>query len=425
MSTLTKLRERLAEPPPGPFRPGFWHSPLRGPWLTSLLGTILIPAILIIALTGLISQDAYHPELGANDLAHPSTDIGPLIQFPTSFPSWTYAFTQGLHVTVGLITIPLLLAKLWSVIPKLFEWPGVRNAAHAIERLSLLLLVGGALFEFGSGVLDVENYYPWHFNFVRAHYYGAWVFFAAFLVHVVIKLPTVVRAYRTRGLMRQLRDGLPEPYEPGGLAPLAPAAPTISRRGLLATIGGASLAVLIANVGETIGGPLRRLALLAPRGGSQGSGPNDFPVNRTAAVAGVTPELAGARWRLTLTGPRTVSLTRAQLQAMPQHTHELTIGCVEGWSSTQTWTGVRLADLAVLAGARAGASMTTHSIQTIGPFGHATLSAEQVSDPRALLALSVNGVPLSPDHGYPARVIVPGAPGVHNTKWVEAMDFSA
>ena len=39
-------------------------------------------------------------------------------------------------------------------------------------------------------------------------------------------------------------------------------------------------------------------------------------------------------------------------------------------------------------------------------------------DPDALLALKVNGADLSPDHGYPARIIVPALPGVHNTKWV-------
>ena len=171
-------RRELEEPPPGPFRPGFWRSPLRGPWLTSLLGTLLAPAIVIMALTGLISHDAYHPELRGNATISPAHDIGVLLQFPTSGPSWIYALTQGLHVTVGLITIPLLLAKLWSVIPKLFQWPAVRSAANAIERLSLLLLVGGALFEFATGVLNIQYYYAWHYNFVTAHYWGAWVFFA-------------------------------------------------------------------------------------------------------------------------------------------------------------------------------------------------------------------------------------------------------
>ena len=37
----------------------------------------------------------------------------------------------------------------------------------------------------------------------------------------------------------------------------------------------------------------------------------------------------------------------------------------------------------------------------------------------------MNGVDLSLDHGYPARVIVPANPGVHNTKWVAKISFEA
>ena len=217
----------MREPPPGPFRPAFWRSPLRGPWLTSFLGTLLGPLIVVIAATGLISHDAYYPDLGSNATIDPAHDIGVLFHLPASGPSWTYALTQGLHVTIGLITVPVLLAKLWSVIPRLFAWPAVRSAAQLLERASLLLLVGGALFEFATGILNIQNFYPWHFGFVRAHYYGAWVFFAAFALHVAVKLPVVVRTYRERGWLRPLRDDLahtrPEPPEPDGLAPVAPA----------------------------------------------------------------------------------------------------------------------------------------------------------------------------------------------------------
>jgi DMSO/TMAO reductase YedYZ molybdopterin-dependent catalytic subunit len=430
---LSTLRDRLREPPSGPFRPTFWRSPLRGPWLTSFLGTLLLPAILIIVLTGLISHDAYHPELAGNALVDRAEDIGPLIQLPASWPAWIYALTQGLHVTIGLITIPLLLAKLWSVIPKLFQWPAVRNAANALERVSLLLLVGGGLFEFATGVVNIQDYYPFHFQFVVAHYYGAWVFFAAFVLHVTVKMPTVLRAYRERGVLKPLRDDLlhtrPEPADdPTGLAPVAPATPTLSRRGLLGLVGGASLTILVLNVGESIGGPFRRLALLAPRGRVFGTGPNDFQINQTTAAAGITPEMIGSHWRLSLGfGPDVVSLTRAELEAMPQHSYELPIACVEGWSTTQHWTGVRLSNLALRAGVPPGAAatVTSESIQPSGSFRGATLSTEQVADQRSLLALYVNGVELSPDHGYPARVIAPGVPGVHCTKWVATMRFSA
>jgi DMSO/TMAO reductase YedYZ molybdopterin-dependent catalytic subunit len=46
-----------------------------------------------------------------------------------------------------------------------------------------------------------------------------------------------------------------------------------------------------------------------------------------------------------------------------------------------------------------------------------------VNDPESMLALRVNGADLSRDHGYPARVIIPDAPGVHCTKWVNRIIF--
>jgi DMSO/TMAO reductase YedYZ molybdopterin-dependent catalytic subunit len=55
--------------------------------------------------------------------------------------------------------------------------------------------------------------------------------------------------------------------------------------------------------------------------------------------------------------------------------------------------------------------------------GHAILSAGQIMNPDSLLAFRVNGAELSADHGYPARVILPGSPGVHNIKWVTKMTF--
>ena len=48
-----------------------------------------------------------------------------------------------------------------------------------------------------------------------------------------------------------------------------------------------------------------------------------------------------------------------------------------------------------------------------------------MADARSLLALQVGGEDLALDHGYPARIIVPALPGVHNTKWVGALTFRA
>jgi DMSO/TMAO reductase YedYZ molybdopterin-dependent catalytic subunit len=400
---------------------------LRGPWLTSVFGSVLLVGLPVIILTGLLSYIAYGPQFGQ---AIPK-DVGwlklPDFDWP-SRPSWIYRLTQGVHVGLGLIIIPVVLAKLWSVMPRLFSWPPLRSIAQLLERLSLLMLVGGVIFELATGVLNIQYDYIFGFSFYTAHYFGAWIFIAGFAMHVLIKFPTMVTALRSRSFRAVLRtsraDTRPEPPDAAGLVATDPAPPTVSRRGALGLVGGGGLFVAVLTVGQTVGGVTRRGALLLPRGRSRGDGPNDFQVNRTAAAAAITPAETGADWRLNVRGPSgPILLSRAALEAMPQHTAELPIACVEGWSTTQSWSGVRLGDLAALAGLSHPARASVRSLERAGAFNHAVLQANQVRHPDSLLALRVNGVDLSPDHGYPARIIVPGLPGVHNTKWVRSIEF--
>ncbi|MGB0119939.1 MAG: molybdopterin-dependent oxidoreductase [Solirubrobacterales bacterium] len=417
------------EPPPGPTRPETWRSPLRGPWLSSILGSALLPLILICAGTGFLSHAAYNPALGDNSF-FPSGGIGINIYFfswPT-VPPFLYAVTQGLHVTSGVIAIPLLFAKLWSVMPKLFEWPPLKSVSHLLERISLALLVGGALFLLFTGLLNTQLYYPWKFSFVPSHYYAAFVFLAALALHVALKIPTIRKAYRERGVVKPLKDDIAhttaEPYVEGSTTPLKPARATISRRAMLGMVGAASLGAGFMMASQVIGGPLRKFALLAPRGREINDGPNGFQINKTAASVGIGAEETGPDWRLTLAGGKEVKLSRDELLAMPQYTYSLPIACVEGWSTTQSWTGVRLKDLAVAAGAAGASEVLVESMQEAGSFNKATLSSGQIDDDKSLLALKVNDVDLSLDHGFPARVIVPAMPGVHCTKWVSSMKFS-
>lgn len=425
---LDRWVRRVAEhPPPGPFRAGFWRSPLRGPWFTAVLSAALLPGITLMFLTGLASYAAYNPNLApVNDTTPGKGLLGSWLPGWPAGPSWLYWVNQGVHVTLGLVLIPIVLAKLWSVLPKLFEWPPARSVVHLLDRASLLLLVGGAVFELVTGVMNIQYYYAWPFGFYQAHYYGAWVFIAAFVVHVAFRLGRVVTALRTRSLRRELRTPLSqtvaEPLDPDHLVSPDPAPASISRRGALGMVALSSLALLGLSVGQAIGGAARSTALLAPRGMDLGAGPTDFQVNKTAAMAGIGP--VDDSWRLALRGAVSQTLSRAQLLALPQHTARLPIACVEGWSTgVQTWTGVRLADLADRVGAAPGAALLVESLQQSGGFGAATLSAGQVRAADALLALRVNGADLSLDHGFPARIVVPAIPGVHNTKWVTRMTF--
>ncbi|MGH3886391.1 MAG: molybdopterin-dependent oxidoreductase, partial [Pseudonocardiaceae bacterium] len=186
MTALRRWISRAAEhPPPGPFRAGFWRSPLRGPWFTAVLGAALLPGITLLFLTGLASYAAYNPNLApGNDTTPDKGLLGSWLPTWPAGPSWLYWVTQGVHVTLGLVLIPIVLAKLWSVLPKLFEWPPARSITHLLERASLLLLVGGAVFELVTGVMNIQYFYAWPFSFYQAHYYGAWVFMSAFVVHV-------------------------------------------------------------------------------------------------------------------------------------------------------------------------------------------------------------------------------------------------
>jgi DMSO/TMAO reductase YedYZ molybdopterin-dependent catalytic subunit len=419
-----------AEPPPGPARPGFWRSPIRGPWLTATLGIVLLIGFPLVFVTGILSHAAYMPQLGNNDVL--PRDLGlqfVKVDWPTN-PVWLYALNQGLHVTVGIVLVPVLLAKLWSVIPKLFAWPPAPNAAEVLTKLANLLLVGSAFFQLATGIANIQLWYPWQFNFVVAHFYGGWVLIFSIALHVAIRMPKVRAAMRTNKDLKPLRTSLqdtrPEPYEPGGLVSPNPAPATISRRGVVGLVGAASGALLVTTVGQSVGGPLRELAVLAPRGESLFTdGPNGFAVNKTAEVARVTKEMVGGAYVLELTaGERgRLQLDRGSLLRLPQHTYSLPIACVEGWSTTQTWTGVRLRDLGALVGADPDHVLHVGSLQPAGAFRQTTLSVDQARADKSLLALKVNGVDLSMDHGFPARIIVPALPGVHNTKWVNRLDW--
>ena len=417
----------MAREPIGPFRREVWRSPVRGPWLTSVFGAVLLVGIPVEFITGLLSYAAYDPRLGRNDQTSHHGILGFYLFNWVTSPSWLYRLNQGIHVGLGLVLVPVVLAKLWSVIPRLFSWPPAASVAKAFERLTLLLLVGGIVFEMVTGIMNIGYDYAFKFSFYTGHFFGAWIFIAGFVSHVALKLPLMWRSLRTRRLRDELTIDVARTVVEAAdsdLVAVNPGPATISRRGVLALVAGSSAAVAVFTVGQTVGGWTRTVALLAPRGRSYGSGPNDFQVNITAATAGIRAAETDDTWRLEVVGVRTVSFSRAELLAMPLHTEDLPIACVEGWSTVQRWTGVPLRHLIALAGVPDPDQATVISLQKGGAFSRATLDGSQVTAAQSILALKVNGAELSADHGYPARMIIPSAPGVHNTKWVRRIELT-
>ena len=315
-------------------------------------------------------------------------------------PAGLYRVTQGLHVLTGIAAVPLLLAKLWAVFPRLVQWPPVTSFAHAVERVSLIPLVAGALFQLWTGLANIDLWYPLPSFFPTTHYWVAWITIGALLVHIGAKWTT------TRVALS--RSAVPDEAQ----------APSSGARRRFLTAVGATSGLLVATVaGQTIT-PLRGLALLAPRRPDLGS--QGFPVNKSARSAGVIETAVSADYRLRVTGrvARALTLTAAELEAWPRHDAVLPIACVEGWSTSRRWSGIRLRDLLHAAGAPSGSTVSVHSLEGGGLYAVSEVDAAQADDPDTLLALQVDGATLSLDHGHPLRLIGPDRPGVMQTKWV-------
>jgi DMSO/TMAO reductase YedYZ molybdopterin-dependent catalytic subunit len=372
-------------------------STLRDERLTARIGTWLGLMFGLCFLTGLVSHWYY-----LNDAPF----------FPPTRPVWGYRLNQGVHLLSGIAAIPLLLVKLWSVYPKLFgEIPFGRPRALLLdlaEKASIAVLVAASVFQLVTGLANQAQWYPWTFSFRSTHYAVAWIAIGALLVHIAVKLPIIRSAYG---------EPLPEPEASTPVAPDAVHGP--SRRTILRTALLASSVAVVAAAGNTV--PfLRNLSVFAVR---TGEGPQGVPINRSAEAAGVTAALTDTAFRLTLVGDsKEVAVSRADLSAMTQHTHELPIACVEGWSASARWTGVRLADLLDLVDAPQDAAVRVRSLQNRGAFAVTEIPASYARDPLTLLALQLNGEDLSLDHGFPCRLIAPNRPGVLQTKWVTRLE---
>lgn len=195
---------------------------------------------------------------------------------------------------------------------------------------------------------------------------------------------------------------------------------TVSRRALLGTIAASATTLVAFTAGQSFGW-LAPLNVFAPR--VQGHGPQSLPVNKTARSAGVLDAARSSDWRLNLRGPgREVALSRSSLDRLPQASARLPIACVEGWSTWAEWTGVRMRDLVALVGGATEATVRITSLQAQGAYRVTTMGSEFVQDPTTLVALRVNGETLDIDHGFPARVIAPGRPGVLQTKWLSSIE---
>lgn len=142
------------------------------------------------------------------------------------------------------------------------------------------------------------------------------------------------------------------------------------------------------------------------------------------------PQLSHSDWRLRVHGMvnREATYSFADLAGFEVVEKVATLTCVSNpvggdLISTGVWTGYRLADLLAAAGVRPEADMVLST--SIDGFTAGT-PVDALTDGRdALLAVALNGEPLPIEHGYPARLVVPGLYGyVSATKWVVDMELT-
>lgn len=158
------------------------------------------------------------------------------------------------------------------------------------------------------------------------------------------------------------------------------------------------------------------------------------------------PQVDAATWRLAVDGlvGRSLSLDLDALRALPRHTVRVTMECAgngraaldprpvsQPWLDaavgTADWTGVRLADLLVEARPADAAvdvvfTGLDHGIERgVEQDYQRGLRLTEAMRPDVLVAYEMNGAPLPVQHGFPARVVVPGWYGMGNVKWLASV----
>jgi len=141
---------------------------------------------------------------------------------------------------------------------------------------------------------------------------------------------------------------------------------------------------------------------------------HDFPV----LSAGPTPHTPLANWTFAIEGAREPkSWTWQEVQALPAETVTVDIHCVTRWSKLDTtWTGV---SVDVLLGA---VSYDTPYVLAFCDGGYTTnLPVDDLTGGKAWVAYNYDGGSLAPEHGGPARLLVPHLYFWKSAKWVRGL----
>ena len=141
--------------------------------------------------------------------------------------------------------------------------------------------------------------------------------------------------------------------------------------------------------------------------------------------AGSVPDTDLATWDFRVFGEveRPVTLTWDELQALPSTEVTVDIHCVTRWSRFDTsFRGVHWRELAKLVDPKpSGRFVVAHAEE--GFTSNVPLAA--LEDEHSLIAYEADGEPLTPDHGWPLRLVVPQRYFWKSAKWLRAIELTA
>ena len=147
----------------------------------------------------------------------------------------------------------------------------------------------------------------------------------------------------------------------------------------------------------------------------------DFPV----LSAGPTPHTPLADWDFTILDEagKSVRWSWDELQSLPRETPTVDIHCVTKWSKFGTrWEGVSVDTLVAMA--RENGLDDGEFVLALAEGGYTTnLPAADVTGGKAWIAFAFDGKPLAPEHGGPARLLVPHLYFWKSAKWVRGLRF--
>jgi DMSO/TMAO reductase YedYZ molybdopterin-dependent catalytic subunit len=166
----------------------------------------------------------------------------------------------------------------------------------------------------------------------------------------------------------------------------------------------------------------RHTAMDTPPSGATPAG-SSFPSYYISKTVPVWDDAARGPWRLEVGGmvDKPLQLSLADLGALPRIGYKLDHFCVEGWTAVATRTGVRLSDIARVAGVQKGANYV--DFQSFDDDYHESWDVDSAMHPQTLIVYAQDGHYLNPAWGAPARVYSPTKLGYKNTKYLTKINF--